>query len=154
MNGVKSTWQSIVKENASQIFGAMASGIRSATSALNQMRPFLSGIATLISDNAAKLRTWVTSSSTAQNAFRALNTVGVQIFGDLLNAGGRFGDGLVSIFTQLMPLFKWSSQGFQNMAIAFQNGLTALKVAELFKTSLTILKPIYQSYLTSSKIRL
>ena len=120
LNGVKSTWQSIVKENASQIFGAMASGIRSATSALNQMRPFLSGIATLISDNAAKLRTWVTSSSTAQNAFRALNTVGVQIFGDLLNAGGRFGDGLVSIFTQLMPLFKWSSQGFQNMSMAFQ----------------------------------
>ncbi|MDU3138303.1 MAG: hypothetical protein E7B17_03255 [Staphylococcus lugdunensis] len=152
LNGVKSTWQSIVKENASQIFGAMASGIRSATSALNQMRPFLSGIATLISDNAAKLRTWVTSSSTAQNAFRALNTVGVQIFGDLLNAGGRFGDGLVSIFTQLMPLFKWSSQGFQNMSMAFQkwaNSVEGSRAIQNFinytKTNLPIISNIFKN---------
>ncbi|HDE9107278.1 TPA: phage tail protein, partial [Staphylococcus aureus] len=108
LSGVKSTWQSIVKENASQIFYAMASGIRSASNALNQMRPFLSGIAGLVNTNAAKLNTWVTSSGTAQRAFEALNTTGVKIFGNLLSAGGHFGDGLVEIFTQLMPLFEWS----------------------------------------------
>ncbi|HDZ3291103.1 TPA: hypothetical protein RSU91_000585 [Staphylococcus aureus] len=152
LSGVKSTWQSIVKENASQIFYAMASGIRSASNALNQMRPFLSGIAGLINTNAAKLNTWVTSSGTAQRAFEALNTTGVKIFGNLLSAGGHFGDGLVEIFTQLMPLFEWSSKGFQSMALSFQKWAHSVEGSQAIqgfinytKTNLPIIGNIFKN---------
>ncbi|HDP5863099.1 TPA: hypothetical protein P6V15_002589 [Staphylococcus aureus] len=152
LSGVKSTWQSIVKENASQIFYAMASGIRSASNALNQMRPFLSGIAGLVNTNAAKLNTWVTSSGTAQRAFEALNTTGVKIFGNLLNAGGHFGDGLVEIFTQLMPLFEWSSKGFQSMALSFQKWAHSVEGSQAIqgfinytKTNLPIIGNIFKN---------
>lgn len=152
LSGVKSTWQSIVKENASQIFYAMASGIRSASNALNQMRPFLSGIAGLVNTNAAKLNTWVTSSGTAQRAFEALNTTGVKIFGNLLSAGGHFGDGLVEIFTQLMPLFEWSSKGFQSMALSFQKWAHSVEGSQAIqgfinytKTNLPIIGNIFKN---------
>lgn len=85
------------------------------------MKPFLSGVANLIESNARKFEDWINKSNTAKAAFKALNTVGVQIFGDLLNAAGRFGDGLVNIFTQFMPLFKWVSQGLKNMSADFQS---------------------------------
>ncbi|EJE4550648.1 terminase [Staphylococcus pseudintermedius] len=118
---LKNTWAGIIRQNQAQIFNAMAAGIRGVNSGLSKMKPFLSGVADLVESNARKFEDWVNKSKTAKAAFKALNTVGVQIFGDLLNAAGRFGDGLVNIFTQLMPLFKWVSQGLQNMSIDFQN---------------------------------
>ncbi|WP_460918265.1 hypothetical protein, partial [Staphylococcus aureus] len=39
---------------------------------------------------------------------------------------GRFVDGLVNLFTQLMPLFKFVSQGLQHMSIAFPNWATSV----------------------------
>ncbi|MEJ7542898.1 terminase, partial [Staphylococcus intermedius] len=118
---LKDTWTGIIRQNQAQIFNAMAAGIRGVNSGLSKMKPFLSGVADLVEGNARKFEDWVNKSNTAKAAFKALNTVGVQIFGDLLNAAGRFGDGLVNIFTQFMPLFKWVSQGLQNMSIDFQN---------------------------------
>lgn len=118
---LKTTWQGIVKENQASIFNAMSAGIRGVTSAMSQLKPFLSEVSILVEANARKFEDWVKHSETAKKAFEALNSIGGAIFGDLLNAAGRFGDGLVNIFTQLMPLFKFVSQGLQNMSIAFQN---------------------------------
>ncbi|HHA9988936.1 terminase [Staphylococcus aureus] len=118
---LKTTWQGIVKENQASIFNAMSAGIRGVTSAMSQLKPFLSEVSMLVEANAREFENWVKHSETAKKAFEALNSVGGAIFGDLLNAAGRFGDGLVNIFTQLMPLFKFVSQGLQNMSIAFQN---------------------------------
>lgn len=99
----------------------MSAGIRGVTSAMSQLKPFLSEVSMLVEANAREFENWVKHSETAKKAFEALNSIGGAIFGDLLNAAGRFGDGLVNIFTQLMPLFKFVSQGLQNMSIAFQN---------------------------------
>lgn len=88
---------------------------------MSQLKPFLSEVSMLVEANAREFENWVKHSETAKKAFEALNSIGGAIFGDLLNAAGRFGDGLVNIFTQLMPLFKFVSQGLQNMSIAFQN---------------------------------
>nr|WP_256961727.1 terminase [Staphylococcus argenteus] len=118
---LKTTWQGIVKENQASIFNAMSAGIRGVTSAMSQLKPFLSEVSMLVEANAREFENWVKHSETAKKAFEALNSIGGAIFGDLLNAAGRFGDGLVNIFTQLMPLFKFVSQGLQNMSIAFQN---------------------------------
>ncbi|HDJ1593620.1 TPA: terminase, partial [Staphylococcus aureus] len=118
---LKTTWQGIVKENQASIFNAMSAGIRGVTSAMSQLKPFLSEVSMLVEANAREFEDWVKHSETAKKAFEALNSIGGAIFGDLLNAAGRFGDGLVNIFTQLMPLFKFVSQGLQNMSIAFQN---------------------------------
>ncbi|EGQ0318546.1 terminase [Staphylococcus pseudintermedius] len=118
---LKDTWAGIIRQNQAQIFNAVAAGIRGVNSGLSKMKPFLSGVANLIESNARKFEDWINKSNTAKAAFKALNTVGVQIFGDLLNAAGRFGDGLVNIFTQFMPLFKWVSQGLKNMSADFQS---------------------------------
>ncbi|HDU1314384.1 TPA: terminase [Staphylococcus pseudintermedius] len=118
---LKDTWAGIIRQNQAQIFNAMAAGVRGVNSGLSKMKPFLSGVANLIEGNARKFEDWINKSNTAKAAFKALNTVGVQIFRDLLNAAGRFGDGLVNIFTQFMPLFKWVSQGLKNMSADFQS---------------------------------
>nr|WP_113613159.1 terminase [Staphylococcus aureus] len=118
---LKTTWRDIVKENQASIFNAMSAGIRGVTSAMSQLKPFLSEVSMLVEANARKFEDWVKHSETTKKAFEALNSIGGAIFGDLLNAAGRFGDGLINIFTQLMPLFKFVSQGLQNMSIAFQN---------------------------------
>lgn len=120
-SNLKDTWAGIIRQNQAQIFNTMAAGIRGVNSGLSKMKPFLSGVADLVENNTRKFEDWVNKSNTAKAAFKSLNTVGVQIFSDLLNAAGRFGDGLVNIFTQFMPLFKWVSQGLQNMSIDFQN---------------------------------
>ncbi|HDK5718964.1 TPA: terminase [Staphylococcus pseudintermedius] len=120
-SNLKDTWAGIIRQNQAQIFNAMAAGIRGVNSGLSKMKPFLSDVADLVENNTRKFEDWVNKSNTAKAAFKSLNTVGVQIFSDLLNAAGRFGDGLVNIFTQFMPLFKWVSQGLQNMSIDFQN---------------------------------
>ncbi|HHZ7178149.1 TPA: terminase [Staphylococcus aureus] len=118
---LKDTWRDIVKENQAKIFNAMSAGLRGIASALTKMKPFLSEVSMLVEANVRKFEEWVKTSNTAKKAFESLNTIGGAIFGDLLNAAGRFGDGLVNIFTQLMPLFKFMSQGLQNMSIDFQN---------------------------------
>lgn len=150
LKGLTDTWQDIVKLNADSIFGAMASAMYGAQSALKSLTPFLSTVADLVDLNAQKFEEWVSTSDTAKKAFNALNTTGVQIFADLLNAGGRFGDGLINIFTQFMTLFKFMSQGLQNMGIAFQEWANKVstqqginKFIEYVKTNLPIIGKIF-----------
>lgn len=150
LKGLTDTWQDIVKLNADSIFGAMASAMYGAQTALKSLTPFLSTVADLVDLNAQKFEEWVSTSDTAKKAFNALNTTGVQIFADLLNAGGRFGDGLINIFTQFMPLFKFMSQGLQNMGISFQewaNKVSTQKGINSFidyvKTNLPIIGKIF-----------
>jgi phage-related protein len=150
LKGLTDTWQEIVKINADSIFGAMASAMYGAQSALKNLTPFLSTVADLVDLNAHKFEEWVSTSETAQNAFKALNTTGVQIFADLLNAGGHFGDGLINIFTQFMPLFKFMSQGLQNMGIAFEEWANKVSTQqginnfiEYVKTNLPIIGKIF-----------
>lgn len=149
-NQLKDTWQGIVKENQSKIFNAMSSGLRGVTSALTQMKPFLSEASMLVEANVRKFEEWVKTSNTAKKAFESLNGIGGAVFGDLLNAAGRFGDGLVNVFTQMMPLFKFVSQGLQNMSIAFQDwansvaGQNAIKsFIEYTKTNLPKIGKIF-----------
>lgn len=144
------TWQDIVKLNADSIFGAMSSAMNGTQTALKSLTPFLSTVADLVDFNAQKFEEWVSTSDTAKKAFNALNTTGVQIFADLLNAGGRFGDGLINIFTQFMPLFKFMSQGLQNMGVSFQewaNKVSTQKGINAFidyvKTNLPIIGKIF-----------
>ena len=130
LEGLKSTWQNLVRSNADSIFGAMASGISALTTALVKLQPFLSNVASLVNDNMNKFSEWVANSKTAQAAFRAMNTTGVNIFKNLLKAVGGFGDGLVNIFTQFMPLFDWVAQGFANMGASFQEWANKVSTQE------------------------
>lgn len=120
LKNLKLVWQSIIRQNATHIFGAMRNALNGVTSAVQQLEPFLSGIASVVDKNAESMKNWIQKSGTAKKAFKEMNTTGVKIFSNLLSAVGRFGDGLINIFTQFMPLFKFMSQGFQNMAIDFQ----------------------------------
>ncbi|WP_340285331.1 terminase [Staphylococcus coagulans] len=150
LEGLKNTWSDIIKLNADSIFGAMSSGLNGLQTALKNLTPFLSGVSMLVDASAQQFEKWVAKSNTAKKAFKALNSVGVQIFADLLNAAGRFGDGLVNIFTQFFPLFKFMSQGLQNMSIDFQNwansvnGQNAIKsFIEYTKTNLPKIGKIF-----------
>ncbi|MDK3897889.1 terminase, partial [Staphylococcus pseudintermedius] len=84
-SNLKDTWAGIIRQNQAQIFNAMAAGIRGVNSGLSKMKPFLSGVADLVENNTRKFEDWVNKSNTAKAAFKSLNTVGVQIFSDLLN---------------------------------------------------------------------
>lgn len=150
LDELNSTWQNIVSTNADSIFSAMASAISAVINALNKLRPFLAGVANLVDENMNKFKNWVASSQTAENAFKMLNTTGVSIFSNLLKGAGRFGDGLVNIFTQLAPLYKFMAQGFENMGTAFQewankvstqNGINAF--IDYVKTNLPIIGKIF-----------
>ncbi|ELJ9266563.1 phage tail protein [Staphylococcus pseudintermedius] len=120
LKGVKKTWADIVKMNDDAIFGSMASALYGLQTALKSLKPFISGVSSAIDDNLYKFEEWVSSSKTAKKAFKEMNTSGVKIFSNLLSAVGQFGDGLINIFTQFMPLFQWVSEGFNHMGQAFQ----------------------------------
>lgn len=69
-----------------------------------------------------------------------------------MSAGGHFGDGLVEIFTQLMPLFEWSSKGFQSMALSFQKWAHSVEGSQAIqgfinytKTNLPIIGNIFKN---------
>ena len=120
LKNLKSVWQSIIRQNATHIFGAMRNALNGVSSAVQQLEPFLSRVASVVDKNAEAMNNWIQKSDTAKKAFKEMDSTGVKIFSNLLSAVGRFGDGLVNIFTQFMPLFQWVSEGFNNMGQAFQ----------------------------------
>lgn len=77
---LKTTWRDIVKENQASIFNAMSAGIRGVTSAMSQLKPFLSEVSMLVEANARKFEDWVKHSETTKKAFEALNSIGGAIF--------------------------------------------------------------------------
>ncbi|WP_239700359.1 terminase [Mammaliicoccus sp. D-M17] len=127
LQGVKDTWSSIIKENQAGIFTTMANGLNAIKVAMKGLTPFLSGITDGMSKASAKMLDWAKNSNVAKNFFKAMGTTGVSIFNDLLNAGGRFGDGLINVFTQLMPLFKWSSQWLERLGTNFRKWANSVK---------------------------
>lgn len=127
LEGVKDTWSSIIKENQVGIFTTMANGLNAIKVAMKGLTPFLSGVTDGMSKASAKMLDWAKNSNVAKNFFKAMGTTGVSIFNDLLNAGGRFGDGLVNVFTQLMPLFKWSSQWLERLGTSFSKWANSVK---------------------------
>ncbi|MEJ7388344.1 hypothetical protein WL311_11795, partial [Staphylococcus epidermidis] len=73
----------------------MSNGIKGATSAISQLKPFISGVSQSVESAMQKFQSWISVSYTAKNAFKALNTDGVAVFDSILSAAGKFGDGLV-----------------------------------------------------------
>lgn len=120
LNGVKSTWQDIIKQNQAQIFNTLANGLNTIKTALIALKPFISGVAQSMEQASQKVLKWAQNSQTAQKFFNIMNTTGVKTFDALLSAAGRFGDGLVNVFTQLAPLFLWVANGLDSLGQKFQ----------------------------------
>lgn len=121
LDGVKSTWTSIIKQNQAQIFNALANGLNTVKTALIALKPFISGVSQSMEQASQKVLKWSQNSQTASKFFNMMNTTGVKTFNALLSAAGRFGDGLVNVFTQLAPLFLWVAQGLDSLGKKFQN---------------------------------
>lgn len=121
LNGVKTTWQDIIKQNQEQIFNTLANGLNTIKTALIALKPFISGVAQSMEQASQKVLKWAQNSQTAQKFFNMMNTTGVKTFDALLSAAGRFGDGLVNVFTQLAPLFLWVANGLDSLGQKFQN---------------------------------
>lgn len=121
LNGVKTTWQDIIKQNQAQIFNTLANGLNTIKTALIALKHFISGVAQSMEQASQKVLKWAQNSQTAQKFFNMMNTTGVKTFDALLSAAGRFGDGLVNVFTQLAPLFLWVANGLDSLGQKFQN---------------------------------
>lgn len=123
---LQTQWQTLVSSNASSIFQTMTNGINIAKTALSGLTPFINGVAASMATLSGKLLSFFQNSSIANNFFAMFNTIGVQVFTNVLNAAGRFGAGLMAIFTQFGPLFSWMAQGLANMAAQFQAWATSV----------------------------
>lgn len=121
LDGVKSTWTSIIKQNQAQIFNTLANGLNTVKTALIALKPFIAGVSQSMEQASQKVLKWSQNSQTASKFFNMMNTTGVKTFNALLSASGRFGDGLVNVFTQLAPLFLWVAQGLDSLGQKFQN---------------------------------
>lgn len=150
LDQVKSTWESIIKQNQAQIFNTLANGLNTVNVALSRMKPFLAGVSKGMEQASKSVLKWAENSQTASKFFNMMNTTGVKTFNTLLSAAGRFGDGLVNVFTQLGPLFLWVAQGLDNLGKKFQNwansvaGQNAIKAfIEYTKTNLPKIGQIF-----------
>lgn len=152
LDGVKDTWADIIKQNQAQIFNAMANGLNAIKVSLKGLTPFLSGVSNVMEKASQDMLKWAKSSKVAKKFFNEMGTTGVSIFADLVKASGQFGSGLISMFTQLMPLFKWSSQWLQRLGEDFNKwvnsakGQNAIKqFMEYTKTNLPIIGNIFKN---------
>ncbi|MCO4095705.1 hypothetical protein KFV08_07725 [Macrococcoides canis] len=119
LESLKSQFDSLVSTNASAIFNTMTNGINIAKAALSGLTPFITGVANSLEQLSTKVLSWTQSSTVAQNFFNMMKTTGVSVFENILVAAGRFGSGLISLFTQFGPLFSWVAQGLANMGNQF-----------------------------------
>ena len=150
LNQLKNTWQSIIQSNSTAIFTAMSSAIQAVTSALNQLKPFISGVSQSIEGAMQKFLSWINVSETAKNAFKTLNSDGVSVFNNILSAAGKFGDGLTSILTQFSPLFAFLAQELDSLAEKFDAWSTQVSTSEgitnfinYIKTNLPVIGKIF-----------
>ncbi|PTK57446.1 terminase [Staphylococcus haemolyticus] len=150
LDQVKSTWESIIKQNQAQIFNTLANGLNTVNVALSRMKPFLAGVSKGMEQASKSVLKWAENSQTASKFFNMMNTTGVKTFNTLSSAAGRFGDGLVNVFTQLGPLFLWVAQGLDSLGKKFQNwansvaGQNAIKAfIEYTKTNLPKIGQIF-----------
>ncbi|HHA6294676.1 TPA: hypothetical protein ACONB5_000585 [Staphylococcus aureus] len=152
LDGVKSAWTDIIKQNQSAIFTTLANGLNTVKTAMQSLQPFFSGISRGMEEASQSVLKWAENSSVASRFFNMMNTTGVSVFNKLLSAAGGFGDGLVNVFTQLAPLFQWSAdwldrlgQSFSNWAnsAAGENSIT--RFIECTKTNLPIIGNIFKN---------
>ncbi|HDG5375152.1 TPA: hypothetical protein ACK02D_002330 [Staphylococcus aureus] len=152
LDGVKSAWTDIIKQNQSAIFTTLANGLNTVKTAMQSLQPFFSGIARGMEEASQSVLKWAQNSGVASRFFNMMNTTGVSVFNKLLSAAGGFGDGLVNVFTQLAPLFQWSAdwldrlgQSFSNWAnsTAGENSIT--RFIEYTKTNLPIIGNIFKN---------
>ncbi|HFN8520535.1 TPA: hypothetical protein ACHHTM_001275 [Staphylococcus aureus] len=152
LDGVKSAWTDIIKQNQSAIFTTLANGLNTVKTAMQSLQPFFSGISRGMEEASQSVLKWAQNSGVASRFFNMMNTTGVSVFNKLLSAAGGFGDGLVNVFTQLAPLFQWSAdwldrlgQSFSNWAnsAAGENSIT--RFIEYTKTNLTIIGNIFKN---------
>lgn len=121
LQALKNEWEGLIAQNQARIFNTMTNGINAARYALGQLNPFLTGTAGQIESLSSRVLNWVRTSRNAQNAFKVLNTVGVEAFGSMLRAAFSFLDGVTAIFVKLSPLYSWAAKGFENMAQSFRD---------------------------------
>lgn len=152
LKGVKDEWQGIVKQNATAIFQSMANGLNTVKTALSSLKPFFKGVADGVNQASKKMLEWAQNSQVAQRFFKMMNTTGVSVFNKLLSAAGRFGDGLINVFTQLAPLFQWSANWMDRLGASFQKwansaaGKNSIKqFMEYTKTNLPIIGNIFKN---------
>lgn len=152
LKGVKDDWQGIVKQNATAIFQSMANGLNTVKTALSSLKPFFKGVADGVNQASKKMLEWAKNSQVAQKFFKMMNTTGVSVFNKLLSAAGRFGDGLINVFTQLAPLFQWSANWMDRLGASFQKwansaaGKNSIKqFMEYTKTNLPIIGNIFKN---------
>lgn len=152
LDGVKSAWTDIIKQNQSAIFTTLANGLNTVKTAMQSLQPFFSGISRGMEEASQSVLKWAQNSGVASRFFNMMNTTGVSVFNKLLSAAGGFGDGLVNVFTQLAPLFQWSAdwldrlgQSFSNWAnsAAGENSITHF--IEYTKTNLPIIGNIFKN---------
>lgn len=152
LKGVKDEWQGIIKQNATAIFQSMANGLNTVKTALSSLKPFFKGVADGVNQASKKMLEWAKNSQVAQRFFKMMNTTGVSVFNKLLSASGRFGDGLINVFTQLAPLFQWSANWMNRLGASFQKwansaaGQNSIKqFMEYTKTNLPIIGNIFKN---------
>lgn len=134
LDQVKSTWASIIKQNQAQIFNTLANALDTVNVALGRMKPFLSGVSKGMEQASQSVLKWAENSQTASKFFNMMNTTGVKTFNTLLSAAGRFGDGLINVFTQLGPLFLWTAKGLDNLGKKFQNWANSVEGQNAIKS--------------------
>ncbi|MCE4964417.1 phage tail protein [Staphylococcus haemolyticus] len=134
LDQVKSTWEGIIKQNQAQIFNTLANGLNTVNVALSRMKPFLAGVSKGMEQASKSVLKWAENSQTASKFFNMMNTTGVKTFNALLSAAGRFGDGLVNVFTQLGPLFEWTAKGLDNLGKKFQNWANSVEGQNAIKS--------------------
>ncbi|MEX5937135.1 phage tail protein [Mammaliicoccus sciuri] len=119
LQGVKDAWVDIVSDNYTKVFSAMANGMNAVKVALKGIAPFLAGVAKGMDKASESLLQWTKSSRVAKAFFNMMETTGVSVFNKMLSAAGKFGDGLINVFTQLAPLFQWSANWLDRIATNF-----------------------------------
>ena len=152
LEGLKSEWEGLIAQNQARIFNTMTNGINAARYALGQLNPFLTSTAGQIESLSSRVLNWVRTSKNAQNAFKVLNTVGVEAFGSMLRAAFSFLDGVTAVFVKLSPLYSWAAKGFENMAKSFRewaNSAAATQEINAFiqftKTNVPIVLNIFKN---------
>ncbi|RIL32641.1 peptidase M23 [Staphylococcus gallinarum] len=121
LSGLKTSWESLIKQNQASIFNTMTNGINTAKHALTTLNPFLTTTASQIETASAKMLNWAKTSTNAKKAFDILNTQGPKIFQNILNATQSFVNGSSALFNKLSPLYSWAAKGFENMGKSFEN---------------------------------
>lgn len=152
LDGVKSAWTDIIKQNQSAIFTTLANGLNTVKTAMQSLQPFFSGISRGMEEASQSVLKWAENSSVASRFFNMMNTTGVSVFNKLLSAAGGFGDGLVNVFTQLAPLFQWSADWLDRLGQSFSNWTNSAagensitRFIEYTKTNLPIIGNIFKN---------